>query len=89
MGTFNSSKTFPYSVEDLAPVAKDVMDHFEAQDFEVTETNIPTTGGTQVSIRKGGTFKAIIGMKSALQRVSVKVTHIASCNMSGLDERLL
>ena len=65
MGTFNSSKTFPYVVEDLAPVAKDVMDHFEAQDFEVTETNIPT-GGTQVSIRKGGTFKAIIGMKTAL-----------------------
>ena len=65
MGTFNSSKTFPYFVEDIAPVARDVMDHFEGQDFEVTETNIPT-GGTQVSIRKGGTFKAIIGMKTAL-----------------------
>jgi hypothetical protein len=65
MGTFNSSKTFPYSVEDLAPVAQDVMRHFEDQDFEVTETNIPT-GGAQVSIRRGGTFKAIIGMKTAL-----------------------
>ena len=65
MGTFNSSKTFAYHVEDLAPVAKDVMDHFEAQDFEVAETDIPS-GGVQVSIRKGGTFKAIIGMKSAL-----------------------
>src|ERR687889_942082 len=65
MGTFNSSKTFAYSVEDLAPVAKDVMDHFERQDYEVAETDIPT-GGTQVSIRKGGTFKAIIGMKTAL-----------------------
>src|SRR5215213_2604275 len=65
MGTFNSSKTFPYSVEDLTPVAKDVMDHFEGQDYEVSETNIPT-GGVQVSIRKGGTFKAIIGMKTAL-----------------------
>ena len=65
MGTFNSSKTFAYFVEDLAPVAKDVMDHFEAQDYEVAETDIPT-GGVQVSIRKGGTFKAIIGMKTAL-----------------------
>ena len=65
MGTFNSSKTFPYFVEDVAPVAQDVMDHFEQQDYEVTETNIPT-GGVQVSIRKGGTFKAIIGMKTAL-----------------------
>jgi acyl carrier protein phosphodiesterase len=65
MGTFNSSKTFPYFVEDVAPVAQDVMDHFEQQDYEVIETNIPT-GGVQVSIRKGGTFKAIIGLKTAL-----------------------
>jgi hypothetical protein len=65
MGTFNSSKTFPYFVEDVAPVAQDVMDHFEQQDYEVTETNIPT-GGVQVSIRRGGTFKAIIGLKTAL-----------------------
>src|SRR5919107_1594438 len=65
MGTFNSSKTVPYVVEDLAPVAQDVMRHFEGQDYEVTETHIPT-GGAQVSIRKGGTFKAIIGMKTAL-----------------------
>ena len=65
MGTFNSSKTVPYVVEDLAPVAKEVMRHFEQQDYEVTETHIPT-GGVQVSIRRGGTFKAIIGMKTAL-----------------------
>jgi hypothetical protein len=65
MGTFNSSKTLPYVVEDLAPVAQDVMHHFEDQDYEVTETNI-ATGGVQVSIRRGGTFKAIIGMKTAL-----------------------
>src|ERR671939_315081 len=65
MGTFNSSKTFPYFVEDVAPVTQDLMRHFEGQDFEVSETNIPT-GGVQISIRKGGTFKAIIGMKTAL-----------------------
>ena len=41
------------------------MGHFEGQDFEVTQTHIPT-GGVQVSIRRGGTFKAIIGMKTAL-----------------------
>jgi hypothetical protein len=65
MGTFNSSKTVPYVVEDLALVAQDVMGHFESQDYEVTETLIPT-GGVQVSIRRGGTFKAIIGLKTAL-----------------------
>ena len=74
MGTFNSSKTFAYSVEDLAPVAQDVMKHFEDQDYEVTETNIPT-GGVQVSIRRGGTFKAIIGMKTAL---NIKIEPVAN-----------
>ena len=65
MGTFNSSKTVPYVVDDLAPVAQEVMHYFEAQDFEVTEEHLPA-GGVQVSIRRGGTFKAIIGMKTAL-----------------------
>ena len=65
MGTFNSSRTVPYHVEDLAPVAQEVMRHFESQDYEVTETPIPT-GGVQVSIRRGGIFKAIIGLKTAL-----------------------
>jgi hypothetical protein len=41
------------------------MRHFESQDYEVTEAHIPT-GGVQVSIRRGGTFKAIIGLKTAL-----------------------
>src|SRR5215204_5215033 len=74
MGTFNSSKTVPYFVEDLAPVAQDVMRHFESQDYEVTETNIPA-GGVQVSIRRGGTFKAIIGMKTAL---NIKIEPVAN-----------
>ena len=74
MGTFNSSKTVPYFVEDIAPVAQDVMRHFEQQDFEVTETNIPA-GGVQVSIRRGGTFKAIIGMKTAL---NIKIEPVAN-----------
>src|SRR3712207_6283685 len=74
MGTFNSSHTVPHVIEDVAPVAQDVMDHFEQQDYEVTETNIPT-GGVQVSIRRGGTFKAIIGMKTAL---NIKIEPVAN-----------
>jgi predicted RNase H-like HicB family nuclease len=64
-GLFNSSKTVPYVVDDLTPVAQEVMRYFESQDYEATETNLPA-GGVQVSIRRGGTFKAIIGMKTAL-----------------------
>jgi hypothetical protein len=74
VGTFNSIRTVPYFVEDLAPVAQEVMRHFESQDFEVTETNIPA-GGVQVSIRRGGTFKAIIGLKTAL---NIKIEPVAN-----------
>src|SRR5215218_5072719 len=77
MGTFNSSRTVPYQVEDFAPVAQDVMRHFEQQDFEVTETHIPT-GGVQVSIRKGGTFKAIIGLRTAL---NIRIKPVANGSM--------
>jgi hypothetical protein len=51
-----------------------VMRHFESQDYEVTETLIPT-GGVQDSIRRGGTFKAIIGMKTAL---NIKIEPVAN-----------
>ena len=74
MGTFNSSTTVPYHVEDLSPVAQDVMRHFEQQDYEVTETPI-STGGVQVSIRRGGVFKAIIGLKTAL---NVRIEPVAN-----------
>jgi hypothetical protein len=50
------------------------MRHFEQQDFEVTETPI-RTGGVQVSIRKGGIFKAIIGLKTAL---NVRIEPVAN-----------
>ena len=74
MGTFDSSHTVAYVVEDLSPVAQDVKRHFEQQDFEVTETPI-RTGGVQVSIRKGGIFKAIIGLKTAL---NVRIEPVAN-----------
>jgi hypothetical protein len=74
VGTINSSKTVPYVVDDLTPVAQELMRYFESQEFETTETLLPT-GGVQVSIRRGGTFKAIIGMKTAL---NIKIEPVAN-----------
>ena len=74
MGTFNSTKTVPYVVDELGPVAQDLVRYFEGQDFETIETNLPA-GGVQVSIRRGGTFKAIIGMKTAL---NIKIEPVAN-----------
>lgn len=65
MGTFKSSRTFSYEIRNLEPVAKDVMDHFEQHGFEATADPIPT-GGWQVSVRKGGFFRTVSGLKTAL-----------------------
>jgi hypothetical protein len=52
-------------VKDLQPVAQDAMHHFEHQGYEVTAEPIPA-GGWQVSVRKGGIFKTVSGLKTAL-----------------------
>ena len=52
-------------IPDLAPVAYDLEKHFQAQDFMVHKE--PTiAGGWRVDISKGGTFKAVLGMKTTM-----------------------
>ena len=65
MGVFKSSRYYPVHIPDLAPVAYDLEKHFQAQDFVVHKE--PTiTGGWRVDISKGGAFKAVLGMKTAM-----------------------
>lgn len=65
MGAFQSARTFPVVISDVTPVARDVMEHFEGQGYQVTgEESI--TQGWHISISKGGTFKAVMGMQTAL-----------------------
>jgi hypothetical protein len=66
MGVFKTAKVFPVKVEDLAPVAEAVLTHFKQQGYEVEARRTPT-GGYDVSISKGGVFKAVLGMKTALR----------------------
>jgi hypothetical protein len=65
MPTFESVKTVPVRLADMAPAASEVMNYFRAQGYEVTGK--PTgTGGVLISLRKGDTFKAVLGMKTSL-----------------------
>jgi zinc-ribbon domain len=65
MGVFESVQSFPYTLPDLAPVAQDLMRHFEQQGYEVKGE--PTmTRGWHISLHKGGVFKAVVGMKTAM-----------------------
>jgi hypothetical protein len=65
MGVFHSSQYFPLVAADLGPVAQEVMEHFRHQDYETS--GAPTmSGGWHISLHKGGLFKAVLGMKTAL-----------------------
>jgi hypothetical protein len=66
MGAFESVQSFPVVLPDLSPVAGEVVRHFQQQGYEVKAE--PTiTRGWDISISKGGTFKAVLGMKTALK----------------------
>jgi hypothetical protein len=66
MGYFKSTRYFPIAMKDLAPVADDLEKHFQVKEFEVHKEPI-LTGGWHVDISKGGIFKAVLGMKTALK----------------------
>lgn len=72
MATFRSSRTFPIVVADLAPVVRDVTQHFQLEGYEVKEDQTPTQGWL-ISISKGSIFKAVLGMKTALN-IEIKPT---------------
>jgi zinc-ribbon domain len=66
MGVFKTAKVFPVKVDDLGPVAEAVLTHFKQQGYEV-EARRTSTSSYDVSISKGGVFKAVLGMKTALK----------------------
>lgn len=64
MGVFQSQKTVPIHVADLAPVAQAVANHFQAKGFEVQTQS--SDKGWHISISKADTFKVVMGTKTAL-----------------------
>lgn len=66
MSTF-CTKTVIYGSPSLIPqIAKHIQKDFEKDGFEVSKDTL-CTGGCDISISKGGLFKAVIGMKTALK----------------------
>jgi len=63
---FNAVKMIYAKVTDLAPIAQAVMKHFAYLDYEVTSEQARPQCW-EIGIHKGGTFQAIIGMKTALR----------------------
>lgn len=74
MGTFNTKKEL-YGNPSLIPaIANNIVDDFQRDGYEVRCEEL-ISGGRDISLTKGGMFKAVLGMKTAL-----KVTLIPNGN---------
>lgn len=88
MGVFKTSKLL-YGNPSLIPHISSVMaQEFRNDGYEVQVVDLPS-GGKDVSITKGGLFKAIIGMKTALEITLVpkgnKIQFDAGVGLFGLQ----
>ena len=66
MATFNTKKILYGPVSLIPSIAHSIQDDFLNNGFEVSMDSL-SSGGYDISITKGGTFKAIMGMKTALK----------------------
>lgn len=66
MGVFKSTQTFHASPDIIPTVVGYVCDALKQEQYEV-HSELLTSGGAGISITKGGVFKAVIGMKTALK----------------------
>lgn len=66
MGTFKSNKTFFASPALIPVIARDITVTFANDGYEVHSDEL-VSGGYDISVTKGGIFKAILGMKTALK----------------------
>lgn len=66
MGEFSKKEVLRADVSMLPFVAEHIKDEFEGDGYEVAMEILPA-GGYDISITKGGIFKAVLGMKTAMK----------------------
>lgn len=66
MGTFSTKKILQGSPALIPTIADELAAKFQSDGFEVAMDAL-SSGGYDISITKGGVFKALLGMKSALK----------------------
>ncbi len=71
MGTFNTTKIIETNLKNLEPVSAHVTQHFTQKGYAVEARQEPC--GCFISITKGGIFKAVLGLKTALN-VTLRTT---------------
>ena len=73
MPAFQVERTFSILMKDLAPVARDVMAEFRQKGYEVKGEQT-LMQGWRISLTKGTTFEAVLGMQTAL---NIEMTPVA------------
>ena len=66
MSVFKSETLIPISVTDLGPVAEELAEHFRNRNYQV-ECAETDDSKWEVGITRGGKFKSIAGLKSAMR----------------------
>ncbi|MFI9201187.1 hypothetical protein [Streptomyces sp. NPDC053048] len=66
MKAFSSEKLIAVAIPDLTPVATDLVTHFQERGYETAALAGPD-GGHDISITKGGMFKKVVGLRTALK----------------------
>lgn len=72
MGTFNTTKFIPTAMREFDPVILRAEEYFESLGYEFSRGDC--AAGNYFSISKGGIFKAVLGMKTALNVDMVPMT---------------
>lgn len=66
MATFSTKKVLYGSTSLIPTIANRIQEEFQNEGYEVAMDAL-SSGGYDISITKGGTFKAVLGMKTALK----------------------
>lgn len=66
MATFNTKTTLYGSPSLIPDIANRIQAQFQCEGYEVS-MDLLSSGGYDISITKGGVFKAVMGMKTALK----------------------
>ncbi len=66
MGAFNTKAILNGNPSLIPNIADHICQEFAADGYEINRENL-VSGGVDISVTKGGVFKAILGMKTALK----------------------
>lgn len=66
MGTFNTHKIINAEPSLIPAMANKITEHFKSQGYEV-DSQVSDLGTYDISLTKGGMFKAVLGLKTALK----------------------